>query len=92
VTVYLLEAYLARSQSGDLTGIGRRLRQAAQNLPVRYLRTTYVLEDETCFHYVEAPSVSAVERVAERAQVSFDRILEARNVAVSTTSDSKEER
>jgi hypothetical protein len=91
VTVYLLEAYLGRSQSGELAGIAKRLRESAQGQPVRYLRSTYVPADETCFHYVEAPSVSAAEALARRAQLSFDRVLEAQSAAVSSESDSKEE-
>jgi hypothetical protein len=91
VTVYLLEAYLGRSQSGELAGIAKRLRKAAQGQPVRYVRSTYVPEDETCFHYVEAHSVSAAEALARRAQLTFDRILEARSAAVSSETDSKAE-
>jgi hypothetical protein len=89
VTVFLLEAYLSRSQSGQLAGMGKRLREAAQGRPERYLRSTYVPEDETCFHYVEASSASAAERLARRAQLSCDRVLE---VAVPTAIDSREER
>jgi hypothetical protein len=90
VTVYLLETYLARSQSAGLTELDKRLRQAAQGQPVRYLRTTYLPEDETCFHYIEAPTAAAAERFAEHAQLAIDRVLEAENVTVSS-SNSKEE-
>lgn len=90
VTVYLLETYLARSQSAGLTALDERLRKAAQGQPVRYLRTTYLPEDETCFHYVEAPTAAAAERFAEHAQLGIDRLLEAENVTVSP-SNSKEE-
>ncbi len=89
VTVYLLEVYLPGSSSGDLVDLGERLSEAAHavsqdGLPVRYLRSTFVPEDETCFHYVEAPSASVAAHFAERAELLVDRILEARNVAVST--------
>lgn len=92
VTVYLLEAYLARSQSSGLAQLDERLRKAARGQPVRYLRTTYVPADETCFHYIEAPTAAAAQRFAESAELAFDRILEAQNVTVSTAIDSKEER
>jgi hypothetical protein len=95
VTVYLLESYMPGSSEADLVALVERLSDAAQallqdGLPVRYLRSTYVPEDETCFHYVEASAASAAERLAERAELSFDRILEARSPAVSTASDLKE--
>jgi hypothetical protein len=84
VTVYLLEAYVPGSSGADLTDLAARLNEAAEavvreGLWVRYLRSTYVPDDETCFHYVEAASPSAAERVARCAEVSFDRILEARS-------------
>ena len=84
MTVYLLEAYVSGSSGADLTELAERLNVAARalsqaGLQVRYLRSTYVPEDETCFHYVEAASPSAAERLARNAELSFDRILEARN-------------
>ena len=83
VNVYLLETYLARSQAASLKHLQERLRDAAQGQPVRYLRATYLPEDETCFHYVEAPTAAAAERFAEHAQLAIDRVLEAENVSYS---------
>jgi hypothetical protein len=89
VTVYLLECYMPGSSEADLDDLVERLSHVADALAqdgllVRYLRSTYVPEDETCFHYVEAATASVAERFAQRAELSFDRILEARNAAVST--------
>jgi hypothetical protein len=97
VTVYLLEAYLPDSSAGDLAHVVERLSETARaltqaGLAVRYLRSTYVPEDATCFHYVEAPTVHAATSFAQRAGLSFDRILEARNAAVSSASSPEEER
>ena len=85
------------SSEAGLADLVERLNEAAQamsqqGLGVRYLRSTYVPEDETCFHYVEASTASLAERFAEHAELSFDRIVEARNAAVSTASDPKEGR
>ena len=95
MTVYLLEAYMSSSSGADLADLVERLSGVSQavseeGLRVQYLRSTYVPEDETCFHYVEAASASAAERFAERAELAFDRILEARNAAVSTKGDHDE--
>ena len=89
VTVYLVECYVPGSSEADLGDLVQRLGKVAQGLSrdgvrVRYLRSTYVPEDETCFHYVETSTASVAERFAECAELSFDRILEARNAAVST--------
>jgi hypothetical protein len=88
VTFFLLEAYLPGSSAGDLVALAERLSDAAHALskggmPVQYLRSTYVPEDETCFHYVEASTASIAACLAERAELSFDRILEARNASVA---------
>jgi hypothetical protein len=87
VTVYLLESYLAGAGEPDLGDLAEYLNKAAhafteEGRSVRYLRSTYVPEDETCFHYVEAPTASVAERFARRAELPFDRILEAKNAAV----------
>jgi hypothetical protein len=97
VTVYLLEAYVPGSSAADLTELAEHLNVAAEavlqeGLQVRYLRSTYVPEDETCFHYIEVASASVAERFARSAELSFDRILEARNAGGSTSSNPKEGR
>lgn len=62
------ETKAARSAATELSRTGK---------PVRYLRTIFVPEDQTCFHVFEARSVQAVREVAERAGLSPDRIVEA---------------
>ena len=49
-----------------------------QGIAVRYLRTTIVPSDETCFHLFEADSVAVLEAAAARAGLACDRIVEAR--------------
>lgn len=43
---------------------------------VRYLGSIFVLEDETCFHLLEAPSAEAVRRANRRGAFVFERIVE----------------
>jgi len=82
VAEFLVETYAARS---DLTGPakrGRRARVVAAQLrregePVRYVRSIFVPEDETCFYLFEATSVDAVFEAARRASLRVDRITEA---------------
>ena len=44
---------------------------------VRYLGSTLVPSDETCFVFFEAPSAEEVRNLLERASLSYDRIVEA---------------
>jgi hypothetical protein len=80
---YLVEAYLPRARASELGEATARLSAAApasSRPPVRarYLRSTFVPEDEICFHVFEAVSAEAVREAGERAAVTFDRIVEAR--------------
>ena len=79
---YLGEAYLPRSRAAALDEAVKRLEAAAGSPPdgapaVRYVRSTFVPDDETCFHVFEAISADAVREAGERAFVTFDRIVEA---------------
>lgn len=80
MTSWLVEAYAPVST--DLAEVEERAREAASRLtlagtPVRYVRTIFVREDETCFHVFEAASAESVREVARRALFSAQRIVEA---------------
>jgi hypothetical protein len=77
---YLVETYLPRGYV--LSEAVARMRAAAeasslQGVPVRYLRSIFVPEDETCFHLLEGPSTDAVAQVGERAGLVGNRVVEA---------------
>jgi hypothetical protein len=79
---YLVEAYMPRSHAHEARAAGRRARVAAEELsregiPVRYVRTTFLPDDETCFHLFEAVSADAVEEVARRAELGRARVVPA---------------
>jgi hypothetical protein len=77
---YLVECYLPRARATELAEVAARLStrrgEPAANL-ARYLRSTYVPDDEICFHLFEAESVEAVREASRRASLTFDRIVEA---------------
>jgi len=80
VTEYLLELYAARADAVDQDTA--RVRLAAEEhtragTPVRYLRSIFVPDDETCFHVIEAPSAEAVAEIARRAGLPVERVVEA---------------
>ena len=79
---YLVEAYVPRSRAGEARAAGGHARTAAETLvregtPVRYVRTTFLPEDETCFHVFEAASEEAVREVCRRAGLGSGRIVPA---------------
>ena len=79
---YLVEAYVPRSRTHEARAAGRRARVAAERLsregmPVRYVRMTFVPDDETCFHFFEAASEEAVSEVCRRAGIGSARIVSA---------------
>jgi hypothetical protein len=79
---YLVEVYVPRSGAHDARITARRARAAAARLtregtPVTYVRTTFLPDDETCFHVFEAESSSAVDAVCARARLGRIRIVPA---------------
>ena len=79
---FLLELYVSRSDATAVERVAASARRAAQQLtregkPVRYLRSIFVPEDETCFHLYEAASACVVKEAARRAALPFDRVTEA---------------
>jgi len=79
---FLVEFYLSRTDREAAATGAEGARFAAEDLtrhgtPVRYLSLIFVREDETCFHLHEAASADAIREVAQRAELSFERVLEA---------------
>ena len=79
---YLVEAYVPRSRERDARATGRDARAAAAELvregtPVRYVRMTFLPDDETCFHIFEAGSKEDVSEACRRAGIDSGRIVSA---------------
>ncbi len=83
---YLVEVYMPRSQA---RAADRRAGATAEELshegiPVRYVRTTFLPDDETCFHFFEADSADDVEEVSRRADLGRARVVPAVEASRST--------
>ncbi len=77
---YLVEAYVPHSRAQDALAAGRRARALArelslEGLPVRHVRTTFLPDDETCFHFFEASSLETVGELCRRAGIESPRIV-----------------
>jgi hypothetical protein len=82
VAEFLVELYVSRGDAHTIDGTAERARLAAEELSrtggaVRYVRSIFVPEDETCFCLYEADSVESVREAARRAALPFERITEA---------------
>lgn len=80
--MYLVEVYLPRCRVDAARAAGARARAAAEALAragaqIRYVRTTFVPDDETCFHAFEAASFALVEEAVGRAELGRVRVVTA---------------
>lgn len=85
VPEFLAEIYVARSDEDAVTLEADRARRAAEALaregvPVQHLRAIFVPEDETCLFLYEADSAETVREAARRAELAFERVVEAVSV------------
>jgi Nickel responsive protein SCO4226-like len=79
---FLVELYVSRTDADAVERGAGRARLAAEQLcregtPVRYVRSIFVPEDETCFYIYEAASAEDVEEAARRASLRFERAVAA---------------
>jgi hypothetical protein len=75
---YCLELYLPHASDSRIEEAAADAQRAAGasagGSRVRYLRTTYLADDETCLHFFEAASVEHVADAARRAGLTTERI------------------
>ena len=76
---FLVEFYVSRADPEAVDRGTRRARSSAETLtsegiPVRFLRSIFVPEDETCFLLYEAGSADDVREAARHADLQFERI------------------
>jgi hypothetical protein len=79
---YLVKLHLPTGGAAALAAAGERARAAAEQLvregtAVRWVRSVYVPEDETCFLVFEGGSSDAVGEASRRAALEYERIVEA---------------
>jgi hypothetical protein len=74
---YVVESYLANTPAA-VADARKRARSLADDVNgVRYVRTTFLPGDETILHVFEAPSLLALRRAAQLAELAHERIVEA---------------
>jgi hypothetical protein len=78
---FLVEVYTPRLDRAALAKLVTQLKAVVEamsaEIPVTYLRSIHVPEDETCFHLFEAESAEVVYEAGRRAGLTFDRVAAA---------------
>jgi len=79
VPEFLVEIYFSRAAADVVAHSAESARIAAEELtregtPVRYLKSIFVPEDETCLMLYESSSADAVDEAARRAGLQVDRV------------------
>lgn len=73
---YVAECFWAGVREEDLEELDARVRASVRPEDgVRYRGSLLMREDEVVFCFFEGPSLEAVEEVAQRAGVPFERIV-----------------
>jgi hypothetical protein len=88
-TEYLAECLWPGVTEADLAAVDARARASAEagSDDVSYLSSRLLPSDEVVFCFFEGPSAEAVQAVAERAQIPFERILESVHIQAACTTD-----
>jgi uncharacterized protein DUF4242 len=71
---YTVELRLPDAGCADVQEAAARARAATEGEPVRFLRSIFVPEDDTCFLLFEGPSAESVRDAALRAQLGPRRV------------------
>jgi hypothetical protein len=80
---FFVEVFTPRVAADELASAERRAAVAASQLSgaevgvVRYVRATYIPEDEICFFFFDAPTGRDAALAAERAGLEPIRVVEA---------------
>jgi hypothetical protein len=82
MTIYLVERNLKGIAMSDLAAaqkaaIGTANAYTAKGTPMRYIRSTFALEDGRCMCLFEASSAEDVKRLNDEAKLPYSRVVEA---------------
>ena len=77
----MVELYVSREDAGAVERAAHLTHRAAQQMtrhgtPVRYLRSIYVRDDETCFLLYSAETADAVREAANATGRPFEHVAE----------------
>jgi len=79
---FVAEQYLAGTDAAAARQGASAARSAAEQLtregmPVEFVRSIFIPDDETCIYVYEADSIEAVREATARSSLRFERVSEA---------------
>jgi Protein of unknown function (DUF4242) len=88
LATFLVEHYWPGITPGPFEAACGRVRLsvdeiAAEGVPIRFVHSTLLSEEETAFCVFEAQSAAAVEEAYARAAVPFERVIDALQIGIS---------
>ncbi len=83
---YMVERHLPGITSDQLSAAAARAKSTTAQMseegtPIRYLRSTFVPSEEKCYCLFDGPSADAVEQANKRAEIPYERVVEAMHIA-----------
>ncbi len=83
---YMVERHLPGITSDQLAAAAASAKSTTAQMseegtPIRYLRSTYVPGEEKCYCLFDGPSADAVEQANKRADIPYERVVEAMHIA-----------
>jgi len=83
---FLVERYLPGLTPEQLGAAASAAKETTASMtsegtPVRYLRSTFIPGEDKCYCLFEGPSADVVKAANERAQLPYERIIDAMHVA-----------
>ena len=83
---YMVERHLPGITGEQLTAAAGRAKNTTaemtqQGTPVRYLRSTFIPSEEKVFCLFEGPTEQSVKDANDRAEIPFQRVVEALHIA-----------
>ncbi len=83
---YMVERHLPGITSDQLSAAAARAKSTTAQMseegtPIRYLRSTFVPSEEKCYCLFDGPSADAVEQANKRADIPYERVVEAMHIA-----------
>ena len=83
---YLVERYLPKFTNDQLVAAATRAKtttaeMSKEGTPIRYLRSFFIPGEDKCFCLFEGPSADVVRQANDRAELPYERVVEAAYVA-----------
>ena len=82
---YIVERHLPGITPDQLAAAAGRAKSTTaemsdEGVPVRYLRSTFLPQEEKCYCLFEGPDPTAVEQAQRRAEIPYDRVVDAMHI------------